>query len=98
MVHGLSLKTNIAYRQHLVHDQNLRLQVRRYCESKSHIHATAVTLHRGIEESFDFGESDDFIEFLSYLRLGHAEDNAIEKEVFSAGELRGKPGPDPKQA
>ena len=40
-----------------------------------------------IEELFDFGERNDFIELTLNLEPGHAEDRAVQKDVFAAGEF-----------
>ena len=55
------LKLRIAHRQHLVHDQNFRIQVRRHGERQAHVHAAAVVLHRRVEERVHLREGDDLV-------------------------------------
>src|SRR6476469_2515342 len=47
-------------------------------------------LHRCVEKSFDLGERDDLIELLFDLGSVHAEDRAIQKNIFATRELRVK--------
>ena len=46
----------------------------------------------------DFGEGNDLVEFPTDLALRHAEDRAVEKDVFPAGQLRMKAGANLQQA
>ena len=58
------LKFRIPDRQHFIHDQNLRLEMRGDREGETHIHAAAVALDRCIEELLHLGKGDDLVEFL----------------------------------
>ena len=51
------------------------------------MHARAVPLDRGIDEVFEFGESDDIIELLLDLCPAHPKDCSVEVDVFPAGEI-----------
>src|ERR1700736_584580 len=59
-------------------------------EGKPNVHSTEITLHRRIEEFFDFREGNDLIEFLFNLDAGHSEYRAIEKNILASGQLRMK--------
>ena len=61
------LKLGVADRQHLVDDQDLRLQMRRDREGEPHIHAAGIALDRRVEELLDLGEGDDLVELASDL-------------------------------
>ncbi len=62
------------------------------------IHAAGVAFHRSVEEALDLGEGDDLVEFAADLRALHAEDGAVEKNIFATGELRVKAGADFEEA
>ncbi len=59
---ALLLKLGIADREHLVDDQDLRLQMRRDGEGQAHVHPGGIALDRRIEEPLDLGEGDDLVE------------------------------------
>src|SRR4051794_37851717 len=81
--HTLLLKSRISYREHLIYQENLGLEMRSYSKSEPDIHSTAVPLHRRIEKSLDFGESNDLIELPFDLRFRHAENRPVQKYVFA---------------
>src|SRR5207248_9705321 len=54
-------------------------------------------LYRAVEELFKFRESHNFIEPGNDLSLAHAENRTVKKNVFAAGQLRVKTGPDFQQ-
>ena len=47
---ALLLELRVADREHLVHEQDLRLEVRRHRERQPHVHAARVALHGGVQE------------------------------------------------
>ena len=67
----------IADREHLVDDQDLRLEVRRHRERQADEHAAGVTFYRRIDEAADFREFHDLVELCCDLRPAHAHDRAI---------------------
>ena len=50
--------------EHLVHDEDVGLEVRGHGEREPHVHAARVVLHRRVEELLDLGELDDLVELL----------------------------------
>ena len=50
-------------------------------------HPARVVLHGGVEEGFDAGEGDDLVEFAVDFLAPHAEEAAVEVDVFAAGEV-----------
>ena len=94
LAEALLLERGVADGQHLVDDQDLRLQMRGHGEREAHVHAARIALHRRIEELLDLGERDDLVELRGDLGLRHAEDGAVEKDVFAAGQLRVEAGAD----
>src|SRR5262249_18561373 len=81
------LKLRIAHGQHFVNDKNLGLQMRCDREGEPDIHAARVALHRRIQEAFHLGEGDDLVEFTLYFSARHAEDRAVQEDVFAPCEL-----------
>jgi hypothetical protein len=65
-------------------------------EPKTDIHAAAVTLYWSVEEFLDFREGDDLVKFVFYLQAAHAEDRAVQKDVFPVCEFGVKSGPLPR--
>jgi len=51
-------------------------------------------LDGSVDEFFEFGEGDDFIELAGDFGFAHAEDGAGEKSVFAAGKLGMEAGTD----
>ena len=82
------LECIVADGQHLVDDQDLRLQVRGDGEGQPHVHPRGVALHRRVEELLDLGEGDDLVELAVDLHLPHAQDGAVEIDILPAGKLR----------
>src|ERR1700730_2296646 len=85
---ALLLKLGIADSQYLVDYQNLRLKVSRDCECQPNIHSRGIMLYRRIEEFFELGKGDDFIQFSPNFPLRHAEDGAVKENVLPSTELR----------
>ena len=56
------LELGVADREHLVDEQDLRLEVRGDREGKAHVHAARVALDRRVDELLDAGELDDLVE------------------------------------
>ena len=90
--------SDVADRQHLVDDQDLRLQVGGHRERQPHVHAAGVALHRRVEELLDLGERDDLVELPVDLAAAHAQDRAVEVDVLAAGQLGVEAGADLQQA
>ena len=57
-----ALELGVADGEHLVDEQDLRLEVRRDREGETHVHAARVALHRRVDEALDPGELDDLVE------------------------------------
>jgi len=73
---ALPLKSRVAHRENLVHQQDLRLQMRRHGEGKPQVHARGVTLDRGIQESLNFGKRHNLVELADDLPPAHAENGS----------------------
>src|SRR5947208_10435267 len=86
------LELGISHSHYLIDQEDLRFQMRSDGEGKPYIHAGAVMLDRHVKEAVDLGESNDLIEFACNLLAGHAKNRAVEKNVFTPGQLRVKSG------
>ena len=98
LAEALLLELGVADGEHLVDDQDLGFQMRRDGEGEPHIHARRVALDRRVEKFLDLGEGDDLVELPFDLGAAHAEDGAVEKDVFAAGQFGMKAGADFEQA
>src|SRR5664280_1644350 len=94
----LSLETGVADGEYLVDQENLGLEVGRDGESQAQIHAGGVVLYGGVEEAVDLGECDDLVELAADLGALHAQDGAVEIDVFAAGQLQVEAGAHLEQA
>src|SRR5580704_9527357 len=65
---------------------------------QSDIHTRGIAFNWRIEESFDFGECNDFIELPTNFDPRHSENRTIEIDVFSASQFRVKSSTDFEQA
>jgi hypothetical protein len=97
-VDALALEGQIADRQHLVQQQDVRLQVSRDREGQPHVHAAGVPLHRCADEVADLGEGDDGVELARDLGFAHAQDRAVQKDVLASGQFAVKAGAHLQQA
>src|SRR5271166_1548487 len=88
----LLLKLEIAHCQHLVHQQNLRLQMRGDCKCQPYIHAAGIMFYRGINKFFQLRETHNFVEFADDLLLAHSQNRAAQKGVLPASEFGMKTG------
>ena len=88
LVEALFLELVVPYGEDFIHEEDISLQVCRYGKSQAHIHATGVALDRGFEEFLNPREVHDFIEFGLDFMAVHAEDGAIEEDVFASGKFR----------
>ena len=68
LAEALLLELGVADGEHLVDDQDLRLEVRGDGEGQAHVHAAGVALDRRVEELLDLGEGDDLVELRSISR------------------------------
>ena len=92
------LEINIPYREHFVNDQDLRLQMSGYRKRQAHVHPARIPLHRRVEKLLHLGEGDDLVEAVGDFGAFHAEDGAVEEDVFAAGELGVEAGADFEEA
>src|SRR4029079_19389303 len=92
------LELGVTHGEHLVHEQDLGLEMRGNREGETDVHAARVPLDRRVDEPLDPGELDDVTVPLLYLPALHREDRAVEVDVLSARELLVEARPDLEQA
>ena len=85
-------------RQHLVDDEDFRLEVRRDRKRQPHVHAARIVLHRRVDELFELREGDDGVELADDLGAKHAENRAVEEDVLAARQVRMEARADLEQA
>ena len=90
---ALFLERRIADRQHLVHEENLRLQVCGDGEGQPHVHPAREALDRCVDELLHLGERDDLVELSSDFPPFHAEDRAVEVNVLASRQFGMKTRP-----
>ena len=73
--------------QHLVDEQDLGIDVDGDGETEAHVHAARVGFDRGVDEVLEFGETDDLVELVVYFLFVEAEHDAVDEDVFAAGDL-----------
>src|SRR5262245_17702205 len=87
LLQALALELGVTDGQHLIDQEDLRVDVDRDGEPEPYVHAGRVVLDRRVDEVLEPGEVDDLVEALAELLLAHAEDRAIEEDVLPTGEL-----------
>ena len=60
--------------------------------SQPHMHAAAVAFHRCVQKLLHLGKRHNLIEFLPYLRPAHAQNRAVQENIFASGQFRVKAG------
>src|SRR5580700_4637190 len=90
---ALLLKIDVPHRQHFVHQQNLRLQVRRHRERQPHVHPARIMLHRRIDELLDLRKRHNLIELPRDLPLAHPQNRPAQVSILPPGQLPVKPRP-----
>src|SRR5437660_378543 len=79
------LEFHVADGEHLVDDEDLRLEMGSDRKSQAHIHTGRVALHGRVQESLDLREGDDLVELAPDLRPRHAEDRPVQEDVLPPG-------------
>ncbi len=82
-----ALELGVADGEHLVDEQDLRLEMSGDGESETHVHPARVPLHRRVDELLDPGELDDRVVAPVDLAALHPEDRPVQIDVLAAGEL-----------
>src|SRR6266568_2906748 len=82
------LEIDVADGQHLIHQQDFRLQMRGHGERQTDVHPRGIVLYGRVNEFFELGERHDLVKLAGDLTLAHPQDGPGEERVFAPGELR----------
>src|SRR2546423_415494 len=85
---ALVLEVLVADREHLVDEEDVRLEVHRDREAEAHVHAARVRLHGSVKEAADVGELLDRRHGPVHLLARESKQRAIEVRVLAAAEIR----------
>ena len=87
LVEALQAEALVAHRQHLVHEEDLGVDVHGDGEPQPHVHARGVGLDRGVDEVLELGELDDLVETPVDLAAGHAQHDTVDEHVLAPADL-----------
>jgi hypothetical protein len=76
LAEALLLERRVSDREHLVEDEDVRLEVRSDGEREAQVHPAGVALDRRVDEAAHPGELDDLVEAPVDVRAVHPEDRA----------------------
>src|SRR5580704_8529112 len=85
--HAALAEIDIADRERFVHQQDLGVDVNRYCERETNCHATGVGFNRLVHKVADLSELFDLVELRIDLAPGKTEDRGIHVDIVSPAEL-----------
>ena len=97
LAQALALEVSVADGEHLVDEQDVRLEVGGDGEAEPHVHAARVVLDRRVEERPTPANSTISSNCVAISCAAHAEDRAVEEDVLAAGQLGVEPGADLEQ-
>ncbi len=96
-VEALGLEGLVSDREHLVDQQDVRVDVHRHREPEPDQHARRVELHLVVDEVLELRERDDVVERGVGLPARQAEERGVEVDVLAPGELGVEPGAELEQ-
>jgi len=82
------LEVEVADGENLIDEENFRLEMGGDGERQADVHAGGVVLDGRVDESFQFGEGDDFIELALDFRFPHSQNGSGEKSILPPRQLR----------
>ena len=87
-----ALELLVADREHLVEEQDIRLEMGGDREAEPHVHSRRVRAHGAVDEALELRERDDLVHPLADERPLQAQDGPVQVDVLPPGELRVEPG------
>ncbi len=87
-LHALLLEALVSDGQHLVDEEDVRVDVDGDGEAEPHVHARGVEAHLVVDERLQLGEGDDLVEAPLDLLPREAEQRGVEEDVVPARHLR----------
>src|SRR5690348_13412906 len=88
------LEFGVADGEDFVDDEDFGFEMGGDGEGEAGVHAGGIVFDGSVEEFFGAGEGDDFVEAGGDFSALHAEDGAVEENVFAAGEFGMEAGAD----
>src|SRR5262245_28161930 len=85
--HALPLERLVADREHLVQEQDVRVDVHGDREAEPHVHPGRVRPHGQVDEALELRERDDLVHPLAHVLALETVDRAAEEDVLAAGEI-----------
>ncbi len=82
----------VAHREHLVHDENVRVDVHGHREAEPHVHSRGVRLHGLVDEVLEARERDDLGQLPLDLPAREPEHDAVDHDVLAPRDLRVEAG------
>ena len=92
LIETLQAEPCITDREHLVHQENVGVDVDRHGEPEPHVHAGRVCLDRRVDEVFQLRKFHDLVETVADLTTGQPQHDAVDEHVLATGDLRVEPG------
>ena len=89
---ALPLERLVADGEHLVEEEDVRVEEGGDREAEPHRHPRRVRAHRTIDRVLELGEGDDLVEALADVRAAKALDRAVQEDVLAAGEVEVEAG------
>src|SRR6185436_12196347 len=86
------LEFKVANRQNFIHNKDLGFEMCCHRKSQSHHHSRGITLYRCVEEFCNTAEIYDLIHLGLDFSFRHPQDSAVQKNVFTAREIRMETG------
>lgn len=91
------MELGIADGEDFIYDEDFGFEVGGDGEGESDVHPGGVAFDGGVYKLFDTGEGYDFVEFAADFGAGHAEDGAVEVDVFATAQFGVEAGTDFEQ-
>ena len=86
-VKTLLLEFDVAYGEHLVHYEDVGVEVSGDGERELYVHSRGVALYGGVDKLAALGKLDYLLDLAVDLGAAHAQNGAVEVDVFAAGKL-----------
>src|SRR6476659_1468544 len=80
------LECDVSYRQYLINDEDVRLEMGCHRKCQSQIHPAGIMLDWSVDELLDVGKVHDFIKLSGDLGPFHSQNRAIQIYVLASRE------------
>jgi hypothetical protein len=87
LVEALAGEGLVTHRQHLVDQQDVRVDVDGHREAQARVHARRVGLDGRVDEALQLGEGHDVVEALLHLPAGETQHDPVDGDVLAPADL-----------